>query len=158
MNPSVRSILAISALVVILAACGTTAASAPESPAPASPAPAAPSEAPPASPDVAGTISVVDGVAVGGQGVSIAEAIASPMTEPVLVNGVLFMDTDGTLYLADSLTDASAPTFGELRLRVLDYPASEAEWDIENAELTGLQEANGILFFENKQVFGVIES
>lgn len=155
MKTSIRSIFAISALAVVLAACSTTAAPNPESPAPAPSSPAAPSEVPseaPTLPVVTGTISVVDGVAVGGPGVSIAEAIANPTTQPVLVNGVLYLDTDGTLFLADALT------LPELRLAVLDYPFSEAEWDLANAELTGLQEANGILFFEDEQVFGVIES
>lgn len=163
MNLSIRTLLAISVLAVVLAACGSTAATPPAASPTASPSaapstqpPASPSAAPSEEPEVAGTISVVDGVAVGGPGASIADSIAHVMTEPMLVNGVLFMDTDGAIYLADSLTDASAPTFGDLRLEVIAYPASGAEWDMANAELTGLQEANGILFFEDKQVFGVI--
>ena len=161
MNLSMRSLLAASALAIILAACGTTAASPLEtaSPPPASPT-IAPSEAPegpeaPEAPEVVGTITPV-GAAVMGPGGSISDAFASGNTEPVLVNGVLYMDTDGRIYLADSLTDASVPTFGGVRLEVVDYPTGGAEWDIAHADDTGLQEANGVLFFEDHQLFGVV--
>ena len=167
MNLSIRSLLAASALAIVLAACGTAAATPPEtaSPTPASPTPA-PSEAPeapespgaPEAPEVVGTITVTGGAAVMGPGGSISDAIASGITDPMLVNGVLYMDTDGSIYLADSLTDASVPTFGGGRLEVVDYPTGGAEWDIANADATGLQEANGILFFEDHQLFGVVGS
>ena len=160
MNLSMRSLLAASALAIVLAACGTTAATPPEtaSPSPASPT-VAPSEAPegPETPEVVGTITPV-GAAVMGPGSSISDAIASDNTEPVLVNGVLYMDTDGRIYLADSLTDASVPTFGGVHLEVVDYPTGGAEWDIANADVTGLQEANGVLFFEDHQLYGIVGS
>ena len=170
MNLSIRSLLAASALAIVLAACGTAAATPPEtaSPPPASPTPA-PSEAPetpespeapeaPEAPEVVGTITVTGGAAVMGPGGSISDAIASGITDPMLVNGVLYMDTDGSIYLADSLTDASVPTFGGVRLEVVDYPTGGAEWDIANADVTGLQEANGVLFFEDHQLYGVVGS
>ena len=95
----IRSTLALSVLVVILAACGTTASTSPEPSAPPSSSPAepssspseAPSEEPDASPDVVGTITMVDGVSVGGPGGSIAEALAANMPEPMLVNGVFYI-------------------------------------------------------------------
>src|SRR3990170_462019 len=98
MNLSIRSLLAASALAIVLAACGTAAATPPEtaSPPPASPTPP-PSEAPeaPEAPEVVGTIAVTGGAAVMGPGGSISDAIASGITDPMLVNGVLYMDTDG---------------------------------------------------------------
>ena len=172
MKTPIKSLLALSVLAIILAACGTTAVSSPEattSPPPSVAPSDAPSEAPSDAPSeapsepadaprtVAGTITFVGGASVSGPGGSITEALASGMTEPMLVNGVFFMDEDGQLYLAESLEDASAPTFGEPLLRVLEYPSSPDTWDMANAELTGLQEANGILFFENNQLYGVVE-
>lgn len=158
--------LAATALIVVLAACGTTTAESPASPTPVPSSPAAPSDAPSEAPSEApveetetdGTITIVSGGAVDGPGGSISDALANPMTEPVLVNGALFMDADGNLFFAESLTDAAAPTFGGPILRVVDYPAGGAEWDLDNAEVTGLQEANGVLFFESMQLYGVVES
>ena len=172
MHLPIRSILALSVLVVVLAACGTTVAGSPEpstpvaTPAEPTVAPSqAPSEAPsqapseePASPDVVGTLTMVDGVAVGGPGGSIAESLASGITDPMLVNGVLFMADDGTIYLASEITDAAAPTFGGPTLEVIGYPENAPEWDPANANLTGLQEVNGVLFFDPAQLFGVVES
>ena len=150
---------------MVLAACGTAATPSPE---PSEPAPStptepsatpsvAPSEEPDATIEVDGTITFVGGASVGGPGGSIADALAMGMTEPMLVNGVLFRDTDGTIYLADSVTDATEPTFGGPILEVLEYPDSADMWDMANAELTGLQEANGVLFLENNQLYGVVE-
>lgn len=150
-----------SILAVVLAACGTTGASTPEStatpPPSASPDPStAPSESPDTSVEVDGTLTMVDGVSVGGPGGSIADALDSGLTEPMLVNGVIYKDTDGTIYLAASVTDAAAPTFGGPVLEVVNYPDSPADWDMENAELLGLQEANGVIFNDNAQLYGVV--
>ncbi len=100
---------------------------------------------------------MVDGVTVSGPGGSIADALASGITEPYLVNGVLFNDGSGTLYLASSITDAEAPTFGGPMLEVINYPEGGAEWDPAHAADTGLQEANGVLFFADSHLFGVVE-
>jgi hypothetical protein len=116
---------------------------------------AAPSESPGASVETAGTISVVEGGAVGGPGGSIAEALAMGMTEPMLVNGVLFRGSDGTIYLADSVSDPATPTFADPILEVAHYTETEGEWDMVNAELLGLQEANGVVYRE-VQLYGVV--
>ena len=178
MRPTIRFGLAASVLAIILAACGTTAGQAPDptippstpthapepSPTPSpepTEAPASPSEAPAESPDASpesdGTFTMVDGVAAGGPGGSISEALASGITDPMLVNGVLYKDLDGTIYLASSLTNASAPTFAGPTLQVIGYPESTADWDPAYAEDTGLKEANGVLYFEFAQLFGVVE-
>lgn len=165
MRHPIRSTLALSVLVVILAACGGTASTSPTPSVPPSSSPAepttspseAPTETPEASPEVVGTITMVDGVSAGGPGEAIADALAMGMTHPTLVNGVLFMDADGAIYLASSITDASAPTFGGPMLEVIGYPENTADWDMANADVTGLQEANGVLFFEDAQLYGVVE-
>lgn len=167
MNPIRKLLIALALVGVLAAPLGAAVALAldadapePTSPAPSAPAapPSAPSEEPAETPAVAGTITIVAGGAVDGPGLALSEAIANAGTDPVLANGILFMDPDGSLYLGDSLTDASRPTFGALRLRVVDYPFSAAEWDLANADLTGLQEVDGILFFEERQLFGVIDA
>ena len=109
-----------------------------------------------ASVETDGTISIVEGGAVGGPGGSVADALAAGTTEPMLVNGVLFKGSDGTIYLADSVTDPATPTFGDPILEVAHYTESEGEWDMANAELLGLQEANGVVYRE-VQMYGVVE-
>ena len=87
---------------------------------------------------------------------SIADAIANPNNEPVLVNGVLLMDPDGTIWLCESLNSSPAGCGGQ-GLRVIGYPEGTADWDLENAGDTGLQEADGVLYFETAQLYGVVE-
>lgn len=116
---------------------------------------ATPSEPLEASVETAGTITVVEGGAVGGPGGSVAEALTMGMTEPMLVNGVLFKGSDGIIYLANSVTDPATPTFGDPILEVAHYTETEGEWDMANAELLGLQEANGVVYRE-VQLYGVV--
>jgi hypothetical protein len=175
MTHPIRSILPISILMIVLAACGTTIG-APSSPAPSPTAPAAPSVEPAApsvepsvapteSPapaaeqrEVAGTITVAE-MAFSGPGGTVQEAMdAGPGGEfPTLVRGVLFRDTDGTIYLASSVSDATAPTIEGPMLEVLNTPNDGPSWDMANAELLGLEEANGIVFNQAAQVLGYLE-
>lgn len=166
MKTRTRSLLIISVLAFALAACATAAppaaspSTAPSAQPSTDPSPTPseePAETPDASADVVGTLTMVDGVATTGPGIGLEEALANPTDQPVIVRGALFKDADGTLFLAASVTDASAPTFGGPLLRVLGYPEVAAEWDLANAEITGLQEANGILFFEEARLYGVID-
>jgi hypothetical protein len=99
---------------------------------------------------------VADGAVPGGPGISLSDAMAGDLSQPVLVRGTLFKGPDGAVFFADSLADPAVPTFGELRLRVENYPTDGPTWDIADAEITGLQEANGILFFEDTQLYGTI--
>ncbi len=161
-----RSILALSTLafVLVLAACGTTVG-APTPPPTASPDPSvAPSEEPvaPSEPadeerQVDGTITVAQ-MAFSGPGASIQEALdAGPSDDlPTLVNGVLFLDTDGAIYLATSVSDTTAPTFDGPMLLVLGMPNDGPSWDMANAELVNLQEAGGIIFKDDAQVLGFL--
>ena len=171
MTHSVRSIFLLSALAAVLAACGTTvAAPASEAPASDAPAPSQPAADPSVQPsvepstpvaqerEVAGRITRFEGI-WSGPGGTIAEAIANgPSGElPTLVNGVLFRDLDGRIYIATSVDDASEPAFGGPMLEVLGLDSNGPEWDMANAELLGLEEANGIVFLRNAQVLGTLE-
>jgi hypothetical protein len=164
----IRSILALSIIMIVLAACGTTSGS-PASEAPAPTEPASPSVQPSVEPsasespadqerEVAGTITVFEG-AFSGPGGTIQEALdAGPSGDlPTLVNGVLFRDTDGTVYLATGVSDITTPTFETPMLEVLNTPNDGESWDMANAELVGLEEANGIVFRQGAQVLGYLE-
>ena len=175
MTLPIRLILAVSILVIVLAACAT-AVGAPtspsQSPSPSEPAtpPVEPSAQPTVDPsgtpapapekrDVAGTITVFEGGTFSGPGATIQEALnAGPSGEyPALVNGVLFRDPDGTVYLATSVSDLTVPTFDGPMLEVLNTPTDGPSWDMANAEMLGLEEANGIVFNQGVQVLGFLE-
>jgi hypothetical protein len=166
-----RALLLITALATLLAACGTAAnpSEAPSEPAEPSQQPSeAPSQAPserpseapgpsePGAPVPSGTLTVGDGAVVDGPGAALADALAGDLSNPILVRGALFLDEDGTVWLADSVVDESVPTFGEIRLRVENYPNSGPTWDMADAEITGLQEANGIRFYPDTKLYGTI--
>ena len=166
MTSRIRTLLILSITTIAVAACGTTA-DAPASPTPEPTQPVSPSvqpsEAPAESPDeereVEGTITVAE-MAFSGPGGTIAEALANGSTgdeTPTLVNGVLFRDTDGKIYLATSVSDESAPTFEGPMLEVLNMDNEGDSWDMANAEVLGLEEANGIVFMQNAQVLGYLE-
>lgn len=108
--------------------------------------------------DQGGSFVVMDinGV-VDGPGISLTEAIADAGGEPKLVAGVLLMDNDGVIWLCEEITDSSPPKCGEPRLRVENYPEGGAEWNLEDAEITGLQEADGVLWFEGTRLYGEVQ-
>lgn len=172
MTHPIRTILAIAVLAIVMAACGTTAESPSDTPEPSelaapsvepslepslepSVAPSKPEEEPR---DVAGTITVAE-MAFSGPGGTVQEAIdaGADSETPNLVNGVLFRDTDGTIYLATSVSDTAAPTFDGPMLEVLNMDSDGPSWDTANAELLGLEEANGIVFKQDAQVLGFVE-
>ena len=109
--------------------------------------------------EVAGTITVAEGMTFSGPGGTVQEALDAGSSDeyPNLVNGVLFLDTDGTIYLATSVSDESVPTFEGPMLEVLNMDNAGDGWDMANAELLGLEEANGIVFNPNAQVLGFLE-
>ena len=169
MTHPMRTFIALSILSIVLVACGTSGgAPSSEAPSPSEPA-ATPSTEPSVSPseapsdvadeerEVAGTITVAE-MAFSGPGGTIQEALdGGPDGEfPSLVKGVLFRDADGTVYLATSLSDETAPSFDGPMLEVLNTQSDGPSWDMANAELLGLEEANGIVFNPNAQVLGFI--
>jgi hypothetical protein len=166
MTTSIRSVLALVAIAIILAACAQTAAdptptlepSSPPSTAPSeAPAESAePSESPDASPEPIGVLTVHEGAVADGPGVPLADALDGDLSDPILVIGTMVLDADGQLFFADSVTDASAPAFGDIRLRVDNYPTDGPTWDMADAEITGLQEANGVRFYEDAKFYALI--
>ena len=170
MKNSIRSVLAISAMSIAMVACGTTGTSTPpssndptSSQSDASSPSVQPSDSSSESPaeerDVAGTITIAE-MAFSGPGGTVQEALdAGDSGEfPNLVNGVLFRDADGSIYLATAVSVESAPTFDGPMLEVLGMDSTGDSWDMANAELLGLEEANGIVFHRNAQVLGYLEA
>ena len=168
MSKRIRILLLPAAVAVVLAACGT-AADPSSSDAPSTPpdpssvpstAPDRPSDPPspsmPGAPVPSGTLTVADGAIADGPGVPLSEVLGGDLTNPVLVNGVLFLDEDGVVWMADSVLDASVPTFSDVRVQVANYPTDGPTWDLADAEITGLQEVNGIRFFEDTKLYGTI--
>ena len=168
MTARTRTSLLLATITTLLVACGTNAG-APTSQAPdpdptQAPSPsAAPSQAP-SSPvaeqrQVDGTITLAEGMVFSGPGGTIQEALDRGPTEgdlPTLVNGILFRDLDGELYLATDVSDPSAPTFDGPMLRVVGVDNTGPSWDMANAELLGLEEANGIVWHPFYQVLGFL--
>jgi hypothetical protein len=171
MTLRIRSILAISIIAIVLAACSTAVGDSASPSQPAAPSqPASPSADPSVEPseapeepadeerDVAGTITVYPGT-VSGPGGTIQQALDNGPTGdlPILVNGVLFKDPDGRIYLATAVSDESVPTFEEPMLEVLGMASDGPDLDMANAEILGLQEANGIVFKPDSQILGTLE-
>ena len=180
MTYPIRSILALSILVIVLAACSATIG-APASEAPVASEPAAPSVEPSVAPsvapsvqpsvapsvapepadeprEVAGTITLFEGT-WSGPGATIQEVLdlGDSGEYPTLANGVLFRDTDGKIYLASAVSDVSAPTFDGPMLEVIGLRNEGPEWDMANAELLLLEEANGIIFRQDSQILGYLD-
>ncbi len=183
MTHQIRSVLALSIVAIVLAACSTAVGTpASEDPTPSQPAtpvvepsvepseepiaepsvaPEAPSEEPaPAEREVDGILTVYPGTWSGPGGGSIQDALDAGPTGadlPTVVNGVLFRDTDGRIYLATSVSDVAAPTFDGPMLEVLEYGNDGPMWDMANAEMLGLEEANGIVFKQDSDILGTLE-
>ena len=164
MTTSLRTALTIAAMAIVLVACGTNQAASPTATDTPS-SPAAPSEAPVSeAPDPtdqgaevpSGTLTAADGAVVDGPGVPLSEVLAGDLSQPVFVSGVLWLDEDGTVWMADEVTDASVPTFSDVRVQVANYPTDGPTWDMAGADLTGLQEVNGIRFYEDTKLYGTI--
>lgn len=166
---STRSFIPLALIVMLLAACGTAGSATPtaqpsevadpstEPSTPAEPS-TAPSEEPSVEPIGNGTLTMVDGQSVGGPGVSVGEAIESGITEPVLVRGILLMDPQGKIWICDGFAGGGVPTCGEPMLEVVGYPETTGDWDPANAPDTGLQEADGVLWFDEAFIYGVVEA
>ena len=171
MNHPIRSFIGLSILIFVLTACATATGAPPsdaQAPTPSvvaeptiepSEAPVEPSEPAAQEREIAGIITQAD-MAFSGPGGTIAEALANGPTGdelPTLVNGVIFRDTDGTIYLATSVSDTSVPTFDGPMLKVLNMSNDGPSWDMSHAADIGLREANGTLFREDAQVLGFLE-
>ena len=142
--------------LLALAACQPSAS---ESVSPSDGASAAPSGAASSTAEIpTGTITLPDeGAAVDGPGISIPEALETAGDEPLLVNGILLQDTEGTIWLCESLTDASPRACADSQLQVENWPEDNmATFDPANEEVTGLHEEDGVGWIEDYQAFGVV--
>ena len=168
MKSSIRIILALTAIAIILAACAQTADDPTPSLEPSSPPAQSPSETPEstetpeptetpdASPEPIGIVTIQEGAVVDGPGVPLADALEGDLSQPLLVIGTMVRDADGQLFFTDSVTDAAAPSFGDIRLRVDNYPTDGPTWDMADAEITGLSEANDVRFFQDAKFYALI--
>jgi hypothetical protein len=83
-----------------------------------------------------------------GPGISIEEALAKP-GEVLLVNGALFIGSDGTAWLCSLEAESYPPQCGGSRLKVLH---------LERASLPALQSANGVRWLDSTQLLGIVSS
>ena len=103
-----------------------------------------------------GTIILPNKLAVGGSGLGIAEALDTASSQPVLVNGILLRDADGTIWFCTTLGDGEPPVCGHPTLAVENFPADESVFDPENARATGSQTEGGVTWIPNQQLYGVV--
>lgn len=94
-----------------------------------------------------GIITVTLGQATG-PGISIADAVnQAGGQDPLLVNGTLFVDPDGTVQLCDAIAESFPPQCGGTRLEVRG---------LDLAGVPDLQEANGVRWAEGAQILGTV--
>jgi hypothetical protein len=103
-----------------------------------------------------GSIELENEFAAGGSGLSVAEALESAVSQPVLVNGFLVRDADGGIWFCDELGDVEPPACGHPALWVTNFPADEAVFEPENARAVGAQTEGGVTWISNQQLFGVV--
>lgn len=139
--------------VLALAACQPSAS---ESLAPSEEAPSASEAGSPSAEALTGTMTIVEGSVADGPGVSIAEALATGGAEPLLVNGILLQDADGTIWLCESLSDSSPRACADSYLQVDNFPEDAGDLDPANADATGLQEEDGVVWLEDHQLYGTV--
>ena len=118
--------------LVVLAACADDAADTTEAPAPTEPPTGGLT---PLAPDT-------DTDTPMGPGISVADLLASTADGPFVVNGYLFIATDGTVVLADAIAESYPPQPAEAQVSVeganlLSFPLVEAvEGEIAIAQWT----------------------
>jgi hypothetical protein len=137
------------AITLVLGACAAGGADAPTSDdGTATPNPSA--SAAPRGPDADGVLVISSGAVASGPGITIPEALSGQAgDQPVLVNGALFIDPDGTVRLCDAMMESFPPQCGGASLVV------------EGLDLSGipdLEDANGIRWAEAVQLFGTVEA
>ena len=103
-----------------------------------------------------GTIVLPSELAVGGSGVSVAEALDVASGQPVLVNGVVLRDANGGIWFCDQLGEGEAPACGRPRLAVTNFPVDDSVFEPENARGTGSQTEGGVTWIPNQQLYGVV--
>lgn len=105
-----------------------------------------PADGPSTAPQADGVLTIVPGTATG-PGISIEEALTSTAAEPLLVNGALFVDPDGSAWLCSAMAESFPPQCGGSRLEVRGLEAASLQ----------LQEANNVRWAEAVQLLGTID-
>ena len=103
-----------------------------------------------------GTIDLEAEFVFGGSGVSVAQALETASSQPVLVTGWLVRDAEGGIWFCDALDGADPPDCGHPRLSVASFPSDGAVFAPENAETTGSTTSGGVTWVPDQQLFGVV--
>ena len=103
-----------------------------------------------------GTIVLANELAMGGTGMSVAEALDLADSQPVLVNGVLLRDAEGAIWFCTVLGEGEPPACGHPTLSVENFPPDESVFEPENARGTGSQTEGGVTWIPNQQLYGVV--
>ena len=94
-----------------------------------------------------------------GPGLSVTEAMALAGTQPLLVNGALLKEADGTAWLCEAFPVLSPPRCAEPRLRVVDsLPAGSPVEDHTFDAGPGVHEADGVRWVEHVQLYGIVSA
>jgi hypothetical protein len=141
-----------------LSACGGAAPSSDPSPTdahtghgdpdPGSPHPSVPE-------DADGIIELELDFAVGGDGVTVAEALRVASSHPVLITGVLVRGADGRVWICDTMAESDPPSCASPRAVVTNWPTTAPVFEPENATSTGARTEGGVTWIPDQQVFGV---
>jgi len=107
-------------------------------------------------PGAEGSIELISDFVAGGSGVSIDEAIEVASTQPVLVNGIVLRDADGTIWFCTRLAAGSPPDCATPKLLVLNFPTEPDLFDPAVAETVGATTRDGITWLEGHQLFGIV--
>ena len=91
---------------------------------------------------------IQSGATATGAGISVAEALASDSTEPLLVNGALFVDANGTVRLCEAMAESFPQQCGGESVRVV--------W-LDLSTIAEMQEEGAIRWAEGVQLLGTIE-
>ena len=107
-------------------------------------------------PGADGSIELVSDFVAGGDGITVGEAIDVASSHPVLVDGIVLRDADGTIWYCDRLVDDSPPRCSDPQLLVLNFPTDPDLFDPAMAETVGATMRDGITWFEGHQLYGIV--
>jgi hypothetical protein len=107
-------------------------------------------------PGAGGSIELVSEFFGGGDGISVGEALDVASSAPVLVDGIVLRDADGTIWYCDRLLDDSPPRCSDPQLLVLNFPTDPDLFDPAMAETVGATTRDGITWLGGHQLYGVV--
>lgn len=135
-----RTILNSAIAALMLTACAGTSGT-------ASPGPSDGSAPPVKGADADGILVIEEGAVASGPGITIDEAIGQAGRGPLLVNGSLLIDADGTIKLCSALAESFPPQCGGTRLLVRG---------LDPGSIPDLQEGNGVRWADAVQLTGTV--